>query len=78
MTMRKDELKIRMISLEDMQPYAWYRGVCRNATIAQWLPNKKKFIYIRHKFGGQLLETINHMEDDNGFDCFIPLSRIEE
>jgi hypothetical protein len=48
-----------------------YIGHCRNAGEAVWLGDK--FEYDRYKFGCTFKETINHFEDDNGFDLFVPL-----
>lgn len=47
-----------------------YKGYCRNANEAIW--NGKKFEYIREKFGFKYTEVINHFEDDNGLDLFVP------
>lgn len=47
-----------------------YLGNCRNADIAKW--NGEKFEYQRTKFGDTFTETINHFEDDNGYDVFVP------
>ena len=49
-----------------------YTGVCRNSDEATWLGDK--FEYIRYKFGTRYKETINHFEDDDGYDLFVPLS----
>ena len=49
-----------------------YTGSCRNSDEATWLGDK--FEYIRYKFGTQYKETINHFEDDDGYDLFVPLS----
>ena len=51
-----------------------YFGGCRNADTAVWLGDK--FEYIRHKFGGSYPEKINHFEDDDGFDLFVPIREI--
>lgn len=48
-----------------------YLGECRNASEATWLG--ENFVYRREKFGYVFDETINHFEDDNGYDLFIPL-----
>ena len=48
-----------------------YMGSCRNASEAVWLGNQ--FEYIRHKFGTTYKETINHFQDDDGSDLFVPL-----
>ena len=48
-----------------------YIGGCRNASEAIW--NGKTFTYKRYKFGDTLCENINHFEDDDGYDLFIPI-----
>ena len=48
-----------------------YIGSCRNSDEAVWLGNE--FEYTRHKFGSSFKETINHFEDDDGYDLFVPL-----
>ena len=48
-----------------------YIGDCRNATEATW--DGEKFTYMRTKFGNTYPEKINHFEDDNGYDLFVPL-----
>ena len=50
----------------------YYKGRCRNARIARWNENENQFYYARYKFGDRFIETINHPEDDNGFDLFYP------
>ena len=54
--------------------YAFYMGHCRNAEVAQW--DGAKFWYIRRKGDETYAESIFHPEDDNGFDVFLPLSRL--
>lgn len=53
-----------------------YKGLCRNATEAVW--TGKVFEYTREKFGDSYPETINHPEDDDGYDVFLPLRNINE
>lgn len=48
-----------------------YIGSCRNASEAVW--NGEKFIYKRTKFGSTYDEDINHFEDDDGCDLFVPI-----
>lgn len=48
-----------------------YIGSCRNASEAVW--DGKKFTYMRTKFGSTYPETINHFQDDDGYDVFVPL-----
>lgn len=47
-----------------------YKGYCRNADKAIWLGDK--FEYDRYKWGDTFKEKINHFEDDNGYDLFVP------
>lgn len=51
-----------------------YEGTCRNANKAVW--NGEKFTYRRTKFGYTYNEDINHFQDDDGFDLFVPLKEI--
>lgn len=60
-----------IIRKKDLKKNHYYYGGCRNANVALW--NGFEFIYVRCKFGTCFNETINHLEDDNGYDLFIPL-----
>lgn len=51
-----------------------YEGSCRNASNAVW--NGEKFTYRRTKFGYTYNEDINHFQDDDGFDLFVPLKEV--
>ena len=62
------------IPKKDLIPGATYFGDCRNAETATW--DGEKFIYERTKFGCTFDETINHFEDDNGYDLFVPLKKL--
>ena len=55
----------------------YYRGDCRNSEYAVWIKRIDKFVYIREKFGSKFPETINHPEDDDGYDLFLPFSLIK-
>ncbi len=48
-----------------------YIGECRNASEAVW--NGHTFVYERYKFGDTFDEEINHFEDDDGYDLFVPI-----
>ena len=52
-----------------------YSGECRNASEAVW--NGSKFTYDRYKFGTWFKEDINHFEDDDGYDVFVPMQIIK-
>lgn len=48
-----------------------YIGDCRNAREAVW--NGNNFTYMRTKFGCTYPEDINHFQDDDGYDLFVPI-----
>lgn len=48
-----------------------YIGYCRNASEAIW--DGEKFTYMRTKFGYTYPEDINHFQDDDGHDLFVPI-----
>lgn len=70
-----EENKIFLMK-KDLVKGEFYFGQCRNAQVAVW--NGDKFIYIRSKFGSEFPEEINHFEDDNGFDLFLPYFLLKE
>ena len=72
----KEFIEAGAISKKDLVVGAWYFGSCRNSSIAQWVGNR--FHYIREKFGTYFIEDINHFEDDDDYDLFIPIKRIKE
>lgn len=56
---------------------AYYYGRCRNADVSRWCAARGKFTYMRTKFGKAFPEDINHYEDDNDFDLFVPVALVE-
>jgi hypothetical protein len=66
-----------MIRKEDLQDGAYYAGACRNAEVARWSKSNNAFVYMRTKFGDTFPEPICHPADDNGFDLFFPLIKID-
>ena len=53
-----------------------YLGSCRNATEATW--NGEEFEYERCKFGTCYMDSVNHFQDDDGYDLFVPIKEVEE
>lgn len=51
----------------------YYFGGCRNAKCAKWVASENVFKHQRYKFGSYYVEDINHPEDDDGYDCFVPI-----
>ncbi len=60
----------RIIPKDRLKHGVYYRGRCRNATVARWNGENQKFYYRRTKFGYTYVEAIRHREDDNVFDAF--------
>ena len=56
---------------------AYYDGLCRNASLARWDEVGNVFWHWRTKFGQKFTESIPHPEDDDGFDLFYPLKKVE-
>ena len=56
-----------------------YLGNCRNAHKAVWHAGLDGgvFVYERTKFGCTYPEEINHFQDDNGYDVFVPIKDID-
>ena len=69
-------IELGAISKKDLMDRAEYAGSCRNASSAIWHADKNVFVYRRYKFGSTFDEDINHFEDDNGFDLFVPLFKL--
>jgi hypothetical protein len=65
-----------MLPKLDLEDGVYYQGYCRHATVAMWSAEKSCFIYMRQKFGRRYPDEVNHPEDDNGFDLFVPLRKI--
>lgn len=65
------------IGKEKLQDQYVYKGYCRNATEAFWDSKSNKFYYLRRKFSHEIIEEINHIEDQNGFDLFIPTEKYD-
>lgn len=84
-----DLVEMGMIPKNQLEDRAYYFGICRNSTVAQWIKKpgfngkmvnkqtKPCFFHMREKFGTIYLTTINHPEDEEFFDAFIPIRKIE-
>ena len=66
--------QVEVIYKKDLVEGQTYEGECRNADHAIW--NGTRFVYDRYKFGSTYKEEINHFEDDNGYDVFVPMKII--
>lgn len=59
------------IPIDKLEVGKTYIGFCRNASEATW--QGEKFIYKRTKWGFVYDEKINHFQNDDGFDVFVPI-----
>jgi hypothetical protein len=50
---------------------AYYKGICRNATVARWDGIVERFYHWRSKVGAVFVEDICCPEDDKYFDVFV-------
>lgn len=66
---------VMVISKSELAEGREYQGNCRNSNHAMW--NGKRFEYYRYKFGSWYKEEINHFEDDDGYDVFVPMKIIK-
>lgn len=63
------------ISKKDLKVGTIYLGKCRNSHKAKWTGTE--FVYDRCKFGMWYEDSVNHFEDDNGYDVFVPIKEYE-
>jgi hypothetical protein len=59
------------IAKNDLKHGQYYKGRCRNATIARWNAEDERFYHWRQKFGCRFIETIKHPEDEKYYDVFV-------
>ena len=64
-TRTHDEITGRPILLKDRLVHGrYYKGRCRNATVARWNSEKQKFFHWREKMGRIYIETIKYPTDE--------------
>ena len=59
-----------MLRKEELVHGAYYRGSCRNTTVARWHAQGGAFLYRRQKFGESFFERISHPQDQRHYDVF--------
>jgi len=64
-----------LIPKKDLIIGSLYGGYCRNTSSAVW--NGTAFEFYRWKFGF-MPDDIKHIEDDDGYDVFLPFERLED
>ena len=70
----KNLIRCGAIPKDKLEVGATYEGDCRNFIKAKW--DGEKFIGRRYKFGSWYDEEINHFQDDDGHDVFVPIRKI--
>ena len=73
---QEELIKHGAIPLDKLEVGKTYIGHCRNANEAVWMGDH--FVYQRYKFGFTFPEKINHFQNDNGYDLFLPIRLKEE
>lgn len=68
-------LKCGAIPKEELEIDAEYIGSCRNSDTAIWKGNH--FEYKRYKLGCYFNDKINHFQDDDGYDLFVPIKKLK-
>lgn len=63
------------IPKDKLEVGATYEGKCRNFKEALW--NGTEFFGTRYKFGEWHIDHVNHFQDDNGYDLFVPIKKID-
>lgn len=63
------------IPKKDLKVGAIYLGYCRNSSKAKWTGTE--FVYDRYKFGTWYEDSVNHFEDDDGYDVFVPIKEYD-
>ena len=69
-------IELTAIPKDRLKKDTWYHGACRNADRAMWTGTN--FEYDRYKFGMTFKDHVNHFQDDDGYDVFVPIKEIEE
>ena len=62
---------IPKIAKADLVHGEYYRGRCRNASIARWNADTQRFVHWRTKWHDTFTEEICHPEDEQYFDVFV-------
>ena len=71
----KNLIRCGAIPKEQLEVGKTYLGTCRNFSKAVW--NGIEFEGKRYKFGMWQDDTINHFQDDDGYDLFVPIKKLD-
>lgn len=70
----KNLIRCGAIPKDKLEVGAVYEGSSRNFDKATW--DGKVFWGKRYKFGQWFDDNVNHFEDDNGYDLFVPIKKL--
>jgi hypothetical protein len=62
----------------DLKHGEYYKGRCRNATVARWNAEADCFFHWREKLGRIYIQTIKYPTDEPRFDVFFPVSNLDD
>ena len=66
-----------VIRKKDFVDGAVYRGESRCTDEATWCAERNMFEYKRTKFGETFTDVVDALEDDRGYDVFLPVERLK-
>jgi len=67
----------RGLKKNELEHGAYYKGKCRNASVARWNALENCFYHWRTKFMDTFIEEISHYEDEDRYDVFIVFEKID-
>lgn len=59
-----------LLRKESLEHGKYYRGHCRNASVARWHGPTEQFVYMRTKLGESYAQGIKHPADEKFYDAF--------
>jgi hypothetical protein len=66
-----------MLAKAKLEDGCYYKGECRNASMARWCAELQAFVHWTFTMGGWHLDLIHHPDDEKRYDVFLAFERIE-
>jgi hypothetical protein len=66
-----------MLQKGKLEDGRYYRGECRNASVARWCAELQAFVHWTFTMGLWQLDRIHHPDDEKRYDVFLAFERIE-
>jgi hypothetical protein len=67
-----------IIKASDLKDGHYYLGKGRNCIYCKWDAKNKLMWHQRFKFGRYMIDNINYIDNDNGFDLFMAIEEVDE